>query len=100
MPKVYNKYHKNIPKDAVYVGRPTKLGNPFRVGDKDPIHPEVVMDRNWVVNRYDSWIHYDLNAKPIYDAAIEELRGKDLVCWCAPKPCHADVLLELANVKV
>jgi len=28
---------------------------------------------------------------------IEELRGKDLVCWCAPLPCHADILLELAN---
>ena len=30
-------------------------------------------------------------------AALPELRSKDLVCWCAPKPCHADVLLELAN---
>ena len=29
---------------------------------------------------------------------LEELRGKDLVCWCAPLPCHADVLLRLANV--
>ena len=26
-----------------------------------------------------------------------ELKGKDLVCWCAPQPCHADVLLEIAN---
>jgi hypothetical protein len=30
-------------------------------------------------------------------AALPELRGKDLVCWCAPDACHADVLLELAN---
>jgi hypothetical protein len=30
-------------------------------------------------------------------AAKTELRGKDLVCWCAPKLCHADVLLEIAN---
>jgi hypothetical protein len=30
-------------------------------------------------------------------AALPELRGKDLICWCAPKPCHADVLLDLAN---
>jgi hypothetical protein len=28
---------------------------------------------------------------------LHELRGKDLVCWCAPKPCHGDVLLRLAN---
>jgi hypothetical protein len=30
-------------------------------------------------------------------AALSELRGKDLICWCAPEACHADVLLELAN---
>jgi len=32
-------------------------------------------------------------------AALPELRGKDLVCWCSPLPCHADVLLELANAE-
>jgi hypothetical protein len=30
-------------------------------------------------------------------AAFDELRGKSLVCWCAPERCHADVLLELCN---
>jgi hypothetical protein len=29
--------------------------------------------------------------------ALPELRGRDLVCWCAPLPCHGDVLLELAS---
>jgi hypothetical protein len=30
-------------------------------------------------------------------AALHELRGKDLICWCAPERCHADVLIELVN---
>lgn len=39
-----------------------------------------------------------LEAHPALKAAARvELRGKDLVCWCAPLPCHADILLELAN---
>ena len=38
--------------------------------------------------------------EPIWRDAIDEikaLRGKDLVCWCAPQRCHADVLLKYAN---
>ena len=33
------------------------------------------------------------------DAIRKELKGKDLVCWCAPKSCHADILLEIANAR-
>lgn len=55
-----------MPPDAVYVGRPTKWGNPFDIA--------------------------------IMIESINELRGKDLACWCPlDRPCHADVLLELAN---
>lgn len=98
MPKVWNKRQRGIPPDAVYVGRPSKWGNPFEIGQADPIHPDVIMDRAWVVNRYQSWLTCSLEAKPLFDAIVPELRGKDLVCWCAPKACHADVLLEVANV--
>jgi hypothetical protein len=34
--------------------------------------------------------------QPALMAALHELRGKDLVCWCAPERCHAEVLIELA----
>ena len=80
MPKVYNK-RSSYPKDAVYIGRPTKWGNPFVIG-KDGNRQEVI----------DKYIVYIVDRKD-----VEELRGKDLVCWCAPLPCHGDVLLELAN---
>jgi hypothetical protein len=46
-----------------------------------------------VIEKYRNWL---ISNKELY-AQIEELRGKHLVCWCAPKSCHADVLLTIAN---
>lgn len=86
MAKVLNKYRDGIPKGAVYIGRPSKWGNPFAIG-KDG-------DRDEVIAKYRQW----LLARPdIMEAAKLELAGKDLVCFCAPKACHGDVLLEVAN---
>lgn len=86
MPKVYNKHtDKDIPADAVYVGRPSKWGNPYKVG----LHG----DRDTCVRLFRESCSRDDRVEGIR----KELRGKDLVCWCAPKACHADVLLEIAN---
>jgi hypothetical protein len=85
MPKVWNKRDPNVPREAIYVGRPTKWGNPFKVG----IHG----DRDVCVRLFRKSCCSDDYIRQ----AREELRGKDLVCWCAPAACHADVLLELAN---
>lgn len=86
-PRVVNKKREGIPYDAVYVGRPSEWGNPFRIGvhgDRDQV---IVLHRKWVLSDPNRW------------AAIRrELRGKDLVCNCAPKPCHADILLWIANL--
>lgn len=84
MVKVYNKRDKDIPNDAIYVGRPSKWGNPYVVGRDGT--------RKQVVQRY----RESLGHERIKDIRTS-LRGKDLVCWCAPLPCHADVLLEIAN---
>src|SRR5436190_17509659 len=84
MPKVLNKRDSGLPKGAIYVGRPSKWGNPFRAGF-DGTRAEVIA-------RYES----HLNESGLIND-IAELRGKDLVCWCTPKRCHADVLLRLAN---
>jgi hypothetical protein len=46
-----------------------------------------------VIAKYRAWIV----TQPELMAALPQLRGKDLVCWCAPAACHGDVLLELAN---
>ena len=71
--------------DRVYVGRPGKWGNPFVLG-RDGTRDEVIA-------KYRAWIAQ----QPALMAALHELRGKHLVCWCAPERCHADVLIELAN---
>lgn len=91
MPKVYNKRHGNAPAEAVYVGRPTKWGNPFIIG-KDGTRQEVIeLYRDLVQRNAPSF------PAPNINTIRAELKGKDLVCWCAPQSCHADVLLEIAN---
>ena len=49
--------------------------------------------RALVIAKYRTWIV----DQPALMAALPELRGKDLLCWCAPERCHGDVLLDLAN---
>ncbi len=71
--------------DRVYVGRPSKWGNLFVIG-RDGTRDEVVA-------KYRAWILQ----QPALMVALPELRNKDLVCWCAPNRCHAEVLIELAN---
>jgi len=81
MPKVHNKYARTAPPDAVYVGRGSPWGNPYRIG----VHG----------NREEVIRLFELNTLPTLD--LEPLRGKDLICYCAPKSCHADILLREAN---
>lgn len=88
MPGVFNIRSGNAPAEAVYVGRPSKWGNPFEIG-KDG-------DREYVIFLYEKML---LSNKELRIAAARELKGKDLVCHCAPKMCHADVLLEIANMQ-
>lgn len=84
-PRVLNKHRDGMPHGAVYIGRPSKWGNPFQIGKHG--------DRAMVVTSYRAW----LCDQPDLMASLPELRGRDLVCWCAPMRCHGDVLLELAN---
>lgn len=89
MPKVYNKYHKDAPKDAIYIGRPSKWGNPYEIG-RDGTRDEVV-------EKYRQFAIEHIHTSDLFVKDLEELRGKDLVCWCAPKLCHGHILLSLAN---
>lgn len=88
MPKVWNQSDPNVPEDAVYVGRPSLFGNPFVIGKHG--------SREDCIRRYKHEVLSELTQAQM-DFLKLVLRGKDLVCWCAPEPCHADVLLELAN---
>jgi hypothetical protein len=73
---------------AVYIGRPSKWGNPFVIRRHGT--------REEVIAKYERFL-CDTPAGRALLEQIRELRGKDLVCWCAPLPCHGDLLLRLAN---
>lgn len=75
-----------MPAGVVYVGRPSRWGNPYPLTEHSPT-AAVALYRAWLLE------HPDL-----LDAARAELGGRSLACWCPPgAPCHADVLLDLAN---
>lgn len=90
-----------MPEGAVYVGRPGGFGNPFKAGEGKWLRGEDD-SRLYVVchtpqDAVDSF-RWFVSEAPERLAAIKELAGKDLACWCPlDRPCHADVLLELAN---
>lgn len=85
MCSVLNKKIAAIPAGAIYIGRGSKWGNPFFIGRDG--------DRAAVIVKYERYLRqrHDLLR------ALDELRGKDLVCFCAPLACHGDLLLRLAN---
>lgn len=102
MPKVLNKMKDNIPPGAIYVGRPSKWGNLMTVREVKRLFPNGTEEElnEKAVTWYKEWLATPFGRPKELMEQIEELRGKDLVCWCAPLPCHADVLLELANGKM
>ena len=83
---------KRAPHD-VYIGRPSKWGNPFTHLPAVARRPGMVLvaSRDEAVARYEAW----LREQPELMAALPELRGKVLGCWCAPQACHGDVLARL-----
>lgn len=69
----------------VYIGRPSKWGNPFSIG-KDGTRKEVIK----------KYRNYILSNKKLMNE-LHELEGKVLGCWCKPRACHGDVLIELLD---
>ncbi|NIL56234.1 DUF4326 domain-containing protein [Salinispora arenicola] len=80
-----------MPPNTVYVGRPTKWGNPWGI-DK------IRGSRAEAVRLYQLWL---TDQRPdLCNAARRDLAGRDLACWCPlEQPCHADVLLAIANTR-
>lgn len=112
-----------MPEGAAYVGRPSIWGNPFKIGDEfwtgSPAggHQIWLNTADLTVRAYREALERTLSGVHWFGDRNElrrrfsgpdharyelmDLRGKDLVCWCGPyQPCHADVLLELANAEV
>lgn len=92
------------PADAVVVARPTKWGNPFAIGKT--VYPvkgytlceHHIKDRDDAVLAFARMLRESDRNYPSQEEIREALAGKDLACWCPlDQPCHADVLLRLAN---
>ena len=75
--------HCKRDKYDVYIGRPSKWGNPFAIGRDG--------NRDEVIRKYREYI---MNNKELL-GMLDELKDKTLGCWCSPKSCHGDVLVEL-----
>ncbi len=74
-----------MPEGAVYVGRGSRWGNPYRIGTC------LIPDAQAAVDAFRANL-------PVAIINLSVLRGRDLACWCPlSSPCHADVLLEIAN---
>ena len=82
-PRLLNKYADALTITAgdVYIGRGSPWGNPFKIG--------VDGNRNEVCDRFEAEILPNLD--------VSSLRGKNLVCFCAPQRCHGDAILRKAN---
>lgn len=83
-----------MPEGAVYVGRPGRWGNDFSVkGYGCTPESAVALFRDMLARA-----PRDPDGSTQYEVIRRELAGRDLVCWCPlDQPCHADVLLEIAN---
>jgi hypothetical protein len=84
--RIYNARNKNAPPEAMFVDRRTQWGNPYEMFSE--------ADRDKVCNQFEAYATDRLQREPDW---LEPLRGKDLICWCAPKRCHASTLARLAN---
>jgi len=91
--KIHVRNKRNYDGEGVYVGRPTALGNPFRIG-RDGSRAEVV-------EKYREWLCEGLRGDNPCTAMFADLFDQvsetgelTLICWCAPEECHADVIRE------
>ena len=82
-PLVHNKRAGTAPAGAVYIGRGSPWGNPFKIGEHGS--RDAVCDR------------FEREVLPTLD--LEPLRGKHLVCWCKPARCHGDAILRALKAR-
>ena len=80
----------------VYIGRPSKWGNPFSHKEGTTAKFKV-NNRNEAIEAYEKWITEGEGKYLLND--LHELEGKILGCWCKPKRCHGDILIKLIENK-
>jgi len=104
--RIQRKRIKNwrMPVGTIYVGRPSKWGNPFTGENAVELYRQAVSGYPVPPKQLNEWKTAGGNPSTLLllakrdSSIIDYLRGKDLACWCTlDKPCHADILLEIVN---
>lgn len=94
MPKILNKHKDSYQFGDVYIGRGSKWGNPFSHLKHLGGSIIIVDSREEAIQKYEEWL---VNQPQLVEDAKKELRGKNLICYCTPLPCHGEVLIKIAN---
>ncbi len=85
--------HRSKKPYDVYIGRPSKYGNPWS-HEEGTLAEFKVETRAEAIEKYEEWVR----SQPEMIAMIKrELKGKVLSCWCSPKLCHGHILAWIAN---
>jgi len=100
--RVHNIHHHGIPANGVYIGRAGHgqdgyFGNPITIGQVCRVCGHVHRRGGQTLPCFERYARERLQVDPIYRARIAGLAGRDLYCFCAPKPCHGHTLAQLAE---
>lgn len=86
---VLNYHTDKIPDDAIWIMRPSQLGNPFVLGK--------MLTREESLKRFRQYLWHKINTDQRFRQSVLDLREKTLVCCCSPKPCHGHLLHAAAD---
>jgi hypothetical protein len=79
---------------GVYIGRRNRWHLVGNSSFAHPVREGEVIDRPESIALYKDWFYQQLDTEPGFGEAVEQLRGKMLVCWCKPEKCHGDIIVE------
>ena len=96
MTKVVNLYREEF---GIYIGRPGKgqdgyFGNPVVVGEQCPVCGQIHVKPGETLVCYREYLQWRVDHDPEFRVNLQNLRGKTLGCFCKPRPCHGDVIVE------
>jgi hypothetical protein len=86
---------------GIYIGRPSPLGNPFTAKDYGKGIPVASVEES--IKLYEIWLMDQIKTNPSVRKALNEILNQsakepvNLICWCAPGPCHGDVIKKFIN---
>lgn len=88
--------------DEQYIGRAGKghdgyFGNPVAIGRKCPVCASMHQDRGSTLPCYRKHLAERMKNDLVFAGRVASLRGKTLVCFCKPQPCHGDILASVAD---